>query len=44
MVSLPLYEDIAIFLVFFVYKDTVPDLFEMEIGVAGPIFTHNNIY
>ena len=43
MVVLTIYEAIAIAVLFFVYKNTGFELFEMEIGVAVPIFNRKHL-
>ena len=43
VVALPIYGARDIFLLFFYHKDTEYGSRGMEIGVVGPIFTHENI-
>ena len=38
-----IYEDLSTYLLFCNHQDTESELREMEIDVAGPIFTHRNI-
>ena len=43
VVILHIYGALAMFLLFYDHQETESESREMEIGVAGPIFTHKNI-